>query len=314
MWELVEEIVRKQPTSILWNQRAERVLVGGPGRAPYLSPILPVCLDRAEGAYVTDVDSNRYIDCHLGNSATILGHRPPEVVTAVEEQLARGLSAGQFFAQQVELGELVCEMVPSCERVAFFHSGGEAIHAGARIARAATGRRIIAKFEGCYHGWGELGVFNSMMSLSGRLPRDPLDRIAPRADTAGVSPASGADILVLPYNHPIAFELIRRHAGELAAVILDPVPPFMTAWIDEAGRFARQVREVTQEAGVPWILVEVVSGFRLAPGGAQEYFGIPAEMAWFGTIASGLGSPVSMVGGKSGRWSCAVVPLGARVG
>lgn len=298
MREVINEIIRRQWGSVEWNRRADKSLSGGPSRTPYLSPILPICVESARGSRITDVDGNEYIDCHMANCATIVGHNPPEIIQAVRERWDRGPGAGQFLKEQVELAELICDIVPGAERVAFFHTGGEAIHASVRLAKAAMGRKLVAKFEGCYHGWGEIGVYNTMMSLSGKVPRGPLDRIEPDPNTGGVSKAFGSELIILPYNDPIAFKGIRDHAADLACVVVDPVPPFMAPWIDEARAFVTELRSVATETGVPLIFDEVVSGFRLALGGAQELFDVTADMACYGKITSGLGIPLSVVAGK----------------
>lgn len=294
---VVEEVARRQPGSIAWHRRAEAAASGLPSQLPFESPLLPLCVARAQGPRIVDVDGNEYVDCHMAYTASILGHRPAPVLEAVRAAIEGGLGAGHFFEAQVELAELVKQMVPGAERVAVFHSGGEAVSAAVRMARAATGRRLVAKFEGCYHGWHEIGVYNPMMLLAGRLPAGPAGRITPVPATAGVSEAAGEEFIVLPFNSPAAFDTVEQHAAELACVVADPVPPFMADWVDDAGAFAVELREVTARCDVPLVLDEVVAGFRLAPGGAQQAFGLRSDMSCFGKITSGLGIALSLVAG-----------------
>lgn len=298
-WRTIASIAERQRGSVALHRRALESLSGLPMQLPYASPILPLCVERAEGCRIVDVDGNEYVDCHMAYTAGILGHSPAPVVDAVRRELERGIGAGQFVRAHVELAELVRRMVPGLERVALFHSGGEAVAAAVRLARAATGRTVVAKFEGCYHGSNDVGLHNTMILLQGRVPGGPLDRIQPEPATGGLTPAAGAELLILPYNSPIALERLRERAGEIACVIADPAPPFLSDWIDECRRFVEDLRAAASEAGVPLVLDEVVSGFRLARGGAQQAYPVAAEMACYGKITSGLGIPLTMVGGKA---------------
>ena len=188
-------------------------------------------------------------------------------------------------------------LVPGTERLAFFHTGGEAVAAAVRLARAATGHTKLAKFEGCYHGSNDVGLHNTWMILSGRPPGAPGEPVAPHAATAGLR--TDPDVVVLSFNEPSAFERLRAHAAELACVVVDPVPPFMSNWPDECRTFVRELLDVAREAGVPVIFDEVVCGFRIARGGAREWLGASPQMSCFGKITSGLGIPLSMVAGEA---------------
>lgn len=299
MHELVAALTARQAGSVRWHARALDSLSGAASQLPFAAPVLPLCVERAAGARIRDVDGHEYIDCHMAYTASILGHNPPYVADAVRQALDRGLGAGHFFREQALLAEVVRELAPGLERVALFHSGGEAIAAAVRLARAATGRTMVAKFEGCYHGWTDIGVYNTMMILSGRVPTGPLDDIPPQAATAGVSPGPGAELVILPFNSPVAFEVLRRRADELACVVVDPVPPFMSTAIDQARAFVVELRRVTAELGVPLLLDEVVTGFRLARGGAQQAFDVQGDLVGYGKITSGLGVPLTLVGGAA---------------
>jgi glutamate-1-semialdehyde 2,1-aminomutase len=298
---VLAQVAARQRTSVRLHRRALRSVSALPSQLPYAAALLPLCVREAEGSRIVDVDGNEYIDCHMAYTAAILGHRPPAVVAAVQDALGQGLGAGHFCEAQLELAELVQRMVPGLERVALLHSGADAVAASVRLARAATGRSLVAKFEGCYHGWSELGLYNPTLVLAGRAATDPLDRIRPRAATGGVSAALGAELLILPFGSAVAFELIRARAAELACVLADPIPPFASPHPETARAFVRELRAVTAEAGVPLVLDEVVSGFRLARGGAQEAFGLSAEVAAYGKVTSALGIPLSIVGGRGAQ-------------
>ena len=294
-----QSVVDRQAKSIAVQNRALNVLTSAPSTLAFESSVLPLCIRNAAGGRITDIDGNEYIDCHMAYTASILGHNPPTVAEAVSRALARGVGGGCFFEEQVELAELIIEMVPGLDRTAFFHTGGESVNAAVRFARAATGKRRVAKFEGCYHGANAIGLHNTWMILSGRPPTGPLDDIKPSVSTAGIKSGSNEDFLVLPYNSPVALEQLRKHAAELACVVVDPVPMFMGPYVDDAKRFIRELGEVTTEFNIPLVFDEVVGGFRLARGGAREWAEVTPQMSCFGKITSGLGVPLSIVGGDA---------------
>jgi glutamate-1-semialdehyde aminotransferase len=246
-----------------------------------------------------DIDGNQFIDCHMAYSSAILGHNPPAVAQAVSDAMCRGLGVGFAFEEQAELAELVQSMVPGTQAVAFFHTGGEAIQAAVRMARCATGKTRIAKFEGCYHGSNEVGLYNPWMSLTGVIPEDPLDNIAPKIATGGLGATPDSQYLILPYNSQIALKLIEQQASALAAIVVEPLPAFMSPYADQAKQFMTQLHAVASANKVPLIFDEIVGGFRLAQGGAREWLGLTPQISCFGKITSGLGLPLSMVAGES---------------
>jgi glutamate-1-semialdehyde 2,1-aminomutase len=297
MQRVVDALVARQPRSIAVQQAAVRCLSSSPSLLAYESPLLPVCLRQAEGSRIVDVDGNAYVDCHMAGGANLLGHNSPLVADAVRHASLRGLQGGQFFEEQVQLAELVRRMAPGTERVALFHTGGEAVAAAVRMACAVTRRHKVAKFEGCYHGATDVGLHNTSMLLSGRPPADPAGEIPPRADTGGV----GTDeaIVILPFNAATAFERLRAEAPDLACIVVDPVPPFMSAWPDDCRQFVRQLCAAAAEAGVPVIFDEAVCGFRLARGGAREWLDAVPQMSVFANGASALGIPLSIAAGDA---------------
>ncbi len=247
----------------------------------------PLVFERAEGACLFDADGNKLIDYYLGMGPMILGHTPPEVVEAARQQLARGILYGGQSAIEAEAARLVCEMVPCAERVRFNSSGSEAVQTALRLARAATGRRTVVKFEGHYHGWFD----NMLWSVA-----PPPGANAPVAGSLGQLEASGADIVALPWNDLDAIRK-RLQQGDVAAVIMEPamcnagaVPPLPG--------YLEGVREACTRTGSVLVFDEVITGFRLAPGGAQQRFGVTPDLATFAkAIANGF--PVAAVAGRA---------------
>jgi glutamate-1-semialdehyde 2,1-aminomutase len=296
---VLEAVAERQRGSIAMHRRAAASLSGAPSLLAYEAPLLPVSVERASGSRIVDVDGNEYIDCHMAYTATVLGHEPKEIAEAVRASLGRGVGGGHFFEEQVELAELVKKMVPGADLVSFFHTGGEAVQGAVRMAKAATRKHRVAKFEGCYHGSNEIGLHNTWMILAARFPTEPVESITPSAATAGVRTGSDSEFLILPFNSPVAFELLRKHRDDLACVVVDPIPPFVANWPEESKRFVAELVGTAREAGVAVIFDEVVCGFRLARGGAREWLGDAPQMSCFGKIVSGLGVPLSMVAGES---------------
>jgi glutamate-1-semialdehyde 2,1-aminomutase len=294
---VVEQVLARQRGSVERHARARGSLSATHSMLAFEAPLLPICVTRAQGGRVVDVDGNEYVDCHMSYSSTILGHNPEPVVAAVREALPRGLQGGHFFEEQIELAELVKAMVPGAERVSLFHTGGEAIASAVRLARTATARPRIAKFEGLYHGSNDVGLHNTWSLLSGRIAHDPPDAIAPEVATSGMY--TDDRFLILPFNSPVALDLVRRNADDLACIVVDPIPPFMSNWPEDSARFVRELAACAKDADVPLVFDEVVCGFRLAPGGAREAFGVVPQMSCYGKITSGLGIALAPMAGEA---------------
>ena len=252
----------------------------------------PLVFERAEGPYLYDVDSNRLIDYYLGMGPMILGHNPEPVLKAVTEQLKYGiLYAGQSEIE-FEAARLFCEIVPCAEMVRFNCAGSEVVQAALRVARAATGRSIIVKFEGHYHGW----LDNVLWSIA-----PTPDQFGPETSPTPIPASAGQDLPagqhteVLTWNNLSILEA-RLRRGDVAAVIMEPAM-CNTSAIAPAQGYLEGVRKVCSETGTILIFDEIITGFRLAPGGAQQRLGVIPDLATFGkAIANGF--PVSALAGR----------------
>ena len=253
----------------------------------------PLVFERAEGPYLYDVDGNRLIDYYLGMGPIILGHNPEPVLKAVVEQLQHGiLYAGQSEIE-FEAAQLFCEIVPCAEMVRFNCAGSEVVQAALRVARAATGRSIIVKFEGHYHGW----LDNVLWSIA-----PTPDQFGPETSPTPIPASAGQDLpagehtAVLPWNNLSILEA-RLRRGDVAAVIMEPAMCNTSAITPSQG-YLEGVREICSETGTILIFDEIITGFRLAPGGAQQRFGVTPDLATFGkAIANGF--PVSALAGRA---------------
>jgi glutamate-1-semialdehyde 2,1-aminomutase len=271
--------------------QAQRVIPGGvnsPVRAFKGVGGDPLFMERGEGPYIFDVDGNRYIDHVCSWGPLIFGHAPARVVQAVTEAAARGTSFGASTEAEVRLAEMIVSAVPSAEKVRLVNSGTEAVMSAVRVARGFTGRDKIIKFEGNYHGHsdGFLAKAGSGLTTLG-LP-----------DSAGVPVNLTRDTLTLPYNDAAMFrDAMRAHPGEVACVMLEPVAGNMGVVTPRAD-FLHALRESTQADGALLLFDEVITGFRLAYGGAQELFGVTPDLTALGKIIGG-GLPLAAYGGRA---------------
>ena len=248
----------------------------------------PFFVERAQGAKVWDVDGNEYIDYVGSWGPAILGHAPAVVVDAVREATGRGLSFGIPNPLEVELAELICKWMPSIEKVRMVNSGTEATMSCIRLARGFTGRDKIIKFDGCYHGHVDALL---VKSGSGALTHG-------RPDSAGV-PQSFVDLTIsLPFNNvELVREAFRKNKNEIAAVILEPIPANAGLYFPR-GEFLAILREECKMRGALLIFDEVMTGFRVARGGAQEIYGARPDLTALGKVIGG-GLPVGAFGGRA---------------
>ena len=281
--------------------RAQKLIPGGvnsPVRAFQAVGGTPRFVRKAEGARLWDADGQGYIDYVGSWGPMILGHAFPPVVEAVQKAAAKGTSYGAPCVAEVELAERVVRLVPTIEKVRFVSSGTEATMSALRLARGVTGRRKILKFEGCYHGHADslLVAAGSGVATLG-IP-----------GSAGVTEGTVADTLTAPFNDVAAVEQVASvHGADLAAVIVEPVAGNMGCVAPREG-YLEALRRVTRDVGALLIFDEVMTGFRLAPGGAQQLYGIQPDLTCLGKIVGG-GLPAAAYGGPAAIMDH-VAPLG----
>ena len=279
----------EQKSAQLWEQSKTRIPggVNSPVRAFRAVNRIPRFIQRAAGSKIFDVDGNEYIDYVCSWGPSILGHAVPEIVSAVQEAAADGLTFGAPTEKELILAQLVHEMMPVMEVMRLVNSGTEAVMSAIRVARGYTGRDLIVKFEGCYHGHSD-----GMLVKAGS---GAITTAVP--DSGGVPEGYARNTLVAVYNDPSSVEeLFKLHGERIAAVIVEPVAANMGV-VPPAPGFLQLLRELTSRHGSLLIFDEVITGFRLAPGGACEYFGIEPDLVTLGKIVGG-GMPLGAYGGR----------------
>jgi glutamate-1-semialdehyde 2,1-aminomutase len=272
-------------------ERAESLFPGGvnsPVRAFRSVERPPLVLERGDGAHVVDADGRRYIDYIGGWGPAILGHAHPAVIAAITRAAANGLSLGATNPAEIELGEAIRAAMPSIERIRFTSSGTEAVMSALRLARAATGRDLIVKFAGAYHGHADGMLVEAGSGVATHVI----------AGSPGVPAAVAATTVVLPYNDlPSATLAFAEHAGRIAAVIVEPVAANVGV-IAPIPDFLEHLRELTRADGALLIFDEVITGFRVGRGGAQARFGVEPDLTTLGKIIGG-GMPIGAYGGRA---------------
>ncbi|HBH85524.1 MAG: glutamate-1-semialdehyde-2,1-aminomutase [Bacteroidetes bacterium GWE2_41_25] len=247
----------------------------------------PIFIKQAKGARITDIDGNEYIDFVSSWGPMILGHADERVINAIQMAAVHGTSYGAPTIAETELAELIKRMVPSMELVRMVNSGTEATMSALRLARGYTGRDVVIKFQGCYHGHADSFLIKAGSGvLTFGYP-----------DSPGVTQGTAKDTLIAQYNDLSSVEEIFKQKGDqVAAIIVEPVPANMGVFLPESG-FLEGLRKITIKYGALLIFDEVISGFRLAKGGAQEYYGVIPDITTLGKIIGG-GLPVGAYGGK----------------
>ena len=277
-------------SSVQLFEQAQQHIPGGvnsPVRAFKAVGGTPVFIDRADGAYLYDTDGKRYIDYVLSWGPMIMGHNHPEVREAVQKQAEKGLSFGAPTELEIQLADRLCEIMPNMDLVRMVNSGTEATMSAIRLARGYTGRDVIVKFEGCYHGHSDsLLIKAGSGALTLGVPSSP-----------GVPAALADYTLTLTYNdHEGLRQAFAEHGERIACLIVEPVTGNMNCVLPTP-EFQQAMRDVCNESGAVLILDEVMTGFRFGPSGAQGYYGMEADLTCLGKIVGG-GMPVGAFGGK----------------
>jgi len=282
---------RTQKSQALYESARQYLPGGVAGNGKFLTPY-PIYVEDARGSKCRDIDGNEYVDLLMGAGIHILGHSPEVVMQAVQDQLYKGVQYYLPAEPEVKLAQKVVELMPSIEMVRFVNTGTEATQMALRAARAYSRREKIAKFEGNFHGQHE-AVLVSTLGTNG----DGANPV-PHIDSAGIPTAVGKDVIILPYNdEERTVALIQEHAHELGAVILETVSAFGLGCVPADLEFLKALRKVTEENDIPLIFDEVVTNFRIALGGAMEYFGVKPDLVCIGKILGGGFA----IGGYGGR-------------
>lgn len=284
---------QRHERSLALHERALQFLPGGTSRSVQDTQPHPIYASHGQGLHVYDVDGNRYADFYGNASSLVHGHAHPRILEAAVDRVKKGTVFSLAGADQIDLAEMICSRVRSIDKVRFVNSGTEAVMMGMKLMRAFSGRPMIAKFEGMYHGttdWAEVSMRSSPDNWGSQ------DAPASVPYTPGVSAGVLEDTLVLPFNDiDRTAALLERHHDKLAGVMLD-VLPVRLALADAKREFVQRLRSITRDLGLLLGSDEVVT-FRLGYGGAQEYFGFDADVTMLGKVIGG-GFPVGAVGGR----------------
>jgi glutamate-1-semialdehyde 2,1-aminomutase len=299
---------RNRSRSEQWFDRAQQSLVEGvnsPSRGAAVFAPGPVVLERGNGSHVWDVDGNEYIDFMMSFGALIHGHAHPKIVEVVSKSIAGGSHFAAATPAETEAAERFRRMVPSAETVRFANTGSEATMLALRLARAHTGRTKFLKFEGHYHGWYDPYCLNGHSHPIEQL--GPPENPAKIPDSEGIPSSVFDDVILAPWNDAATLErVMQQHGHELAAVITEPIMANMGCIPPRDGYLAH-MRELAHQYGALFILDEVVTGFRYAPGGCQQLYNLQPDISTFGK-ALGAGFPIGAVAGPRAildrmRWS-----------
>jgi len=286
---LLQELRDRTPKSgEFWKEAKDLVPGGLISGARKMEPY-PVYTERGKGAYIWDIDGNRYVDCTMSFGVHVLGHGPEAVLKALHEQCELGMSYGTPHTRELEFTRRFIDCVPCAELAMVCNTGTEATMLAWRLMRAATNKPMIAKFEGCYHGWHDYAQWSVALDPDNM---GAAERPHMTPGCAGIPDGARDTVLLLPFNDN-AFRMIEEHAHELAGVAIEPVLGTGMLTVDKA--FLLKLREVTQKAGVLLHFDEVITGFRLALRGCQELTGVLPDVATYGKIIGG-GLPIGALG------------------
>lgn len=258
----------------------------------------PIFIKKAAGTYLYDEDDNKYIDCISSWGPMILGHAHPKITAAIQEQVTKGTSYGAPTELEIKMAQLIKSMVPNVDLIRMVNSGTEACMSAIRLARGYTGKNKFIKFDGCYHGHADAFLVKAGSGMA----------TLNIQNVPGISDAVAKDTLVAPYNNIEEVEkLVASNKGEIAAIIIEPVAGNMGCILPASG-FLAAIRKICDEEKIVLIFDEVMTGFRLGAGGAQQLLNIDADLVTYGKII-GAGLPVGAFGGKKEIMEC-IAPLG----
>ncbi len=298
--ELAADLMRRQPASASLVEKLRSRSMGSPVLWPFHAIQFPVAVASAQGSQLVDADGQTYLDMFLGFGTQALhGHNPPQVVERMRDQLGSTVGNGYFHPVELELVDLLRRFT-GLESFVFLHTGSEATAAAMRLCRAHTGRRRIVKFESAVHGTHDWGVQSSVALMHGHplvpWPERSESGVAAVPFATGVPPATD-DLLVLPHLDESALEQLSEHRDTIAGVIMESCN-IAFPYADKNLPFLKRVRERCRALGIPFVLDEVQTGFRWGPGGTNRSEGIDADLCTYGKVLSGLGIPLSAVGGR----------------
>ncbi|MEC0184206.1 non-ribosomal peptide synthetase, partial [Paenibacillus peoriae] len=300
--ELIERYTARTHSTKLYTQQYRSVYANNrnvAGFRPVLKEMVyQIISQRADGSKIWDLDGNEYVDLTMGFGVNLFGHNPAFIREKIEEELKNGMCVGPMSNMAGQVAERICKMT-GVERIALYNSGTEAVMVALRLARAATGRAKVVIFAGSYHG-----TFDGVLALGST--GDNKEHSTPLAP--GILQHMVDDVVVLHYGADDSLDYIRTHAQELAAVIVEPVQSRRPDFQPKA--FLQEIRQITEQSGTAFIFDEVITGFRIQPGGAQAWFGVQADLVTYGKIIGG-GLPIGIVAGKAafmngidgGTWS-----------
>ena len=281
-----------------WFERAKKVLSGGvssSARIPAAGTVqTPLYINKGSGSRVWDIDGNQFVDLLLSYGSLILGHSHPKILNALENQIKLGTMFGTCNTTEVELAEQICKMVPCADKVRYANSGSEAIAGAIRAARGYTGKNKILKFEGHYHGWTDQLAVSNRPSLE---EAGDFETPASRPHSKGIPGGVVDDVIICPWNEPEIFKnILKKYDGQIAAIIAETLVANNACIMPKVG-YLELLKTESEKRGIILIFDEIVTGFRIAPGGVQEVYGIIPDLAVY-SKAIGGGMPISAFAGK----------------
>jgi glutamate-1-semialdehyde 2,1-aminomutase len=283
---------RRKKSYEAYLKAKEVIPAGVMSRARLFTPY-PFYIKAGKGSKVIDVDGNELIDCAMGYGPQILGHAHPVITDAIRETVGRGSQFAIPHEEEYRLARLMVDTVPSLQKVSFCNSGTEAIYQAVRIVRAVTGKKKIAKFEGGYHGGTNEVLANFKFDKE---KGGPVEKPNTVPGSIGIPPEAQANLIILPFNHEAAFDIIEKNKDDLALVLVEVIQGMAGNVMGEKG-FIQKLRKITKDLGIVLLVDEIITGYRLGLEGGQGVYGIEADIATYGKIIGG-GLAIGAVGGK----------------